>query len=149
MQADTFPSSPAANPSYAAVLRDLGTSATNLVRDELNLIKTEVAEAARNVGRHSAQAAAFGGLLALSILPFMAFVVIGLGKLLGDRYWLSSLIVALVCAVVGGPMAYRAFRKIKDDDLQLPHTKATLEKEAYVVQEKVEDVKDAAKGRPV
>lgn len=132
--------------SYTSVIKELGTSAKDLIQSEINLMTAELKHVANHVARHSAQAAAFGALLALSIFPFLAFLVIGLGELLDDRYWLSSLIVAIICAAVGGPLALKAFKKIKEEDLKFSHTKASLNRSLEAVQGKVEQVKDAARG---
>jgi uncharacterized membrane protein YqjE len=133
-------------PSYGSVLKELSESARDLIQSEVRLIKLEMSQVGQKVGRHSAQAAIFGGLLALSILPFLAFVVIGLGRLMDDNYWLSSLIVAVVCAAVGGFLAYRAYKKIKDEDLDFTHTKSTLDHEVHAVQARINEIKDAARG---
>lgn len=132
--------------SYSSILRELGTSAKELVQNEIYLMKSEIKKSVKNVSDHAKQAAIFGGLMALSILPFIAFLVIGLGVLLDDRYWLSSLIVAIVFAAIGGPLAYRAFRKIRDEDLDLHYSKEALDRGLQTVQRKFEDIKDAAKG---
>jgi len=147
MVTESFTQPNANDASYAQILRELGNSAKDLIHNEIGLIKTEFSHTARRVSKHSAQAALFGGLVALSVLPFLAFAVIGLGELLDGRYWLSSLIVAVVCAGVGGVMAYRAFQKIKEEDLEFSRTRERLEQNIETVQEKVQEVKDAAKGR--
>lgn len=130
--------------SYASVIKEIGTSAKDLLQSEIRLMTTELKHVTQLLGRHSAQAAAFGALVALSILPFLAFLVIGLGELLDGRYWLSSLIVAILCAAIGGPMAYRAFKKIKDEDIKFTHTKSGLDKGLSAIQQKFDQVKDAA-----
>ncbi len=132
--------------TYASVMKEIGSSTKELIQSEINLLMTEFKLVAKNVGKHTTQVVAFGSLLALSVLPFLAFLVIGLGILLEDRYWLSSLIVAVVCAAVGGPLAHRAFKKIKDEDIKIPHAKAALEKEVATVQRKFDDLKTTAKG---
>lgn len=109
------------------VVAEVGTSAKDLVKSELDLARAEIKQSAAEVGRHSAQAAIFGTLLMLSAFPFLAFLVIGLGRILNGRYWLSSLLVAVVCAAVGGIMAYRAYKKIKHTDLSLPRTREKVE----------------------
>jgi hypothetical protein len=134
------------NLSYGNIFRELGQSTRELVRNELTLVTTELRQASKNLVDHSTQAAIFAGLLMISVFPFLAFLVIGLGDLLDGRYWLSSLIIAVVCAAIGGPLAYRAFRKIKDRDLGLPYTMETLDQGAHVVQRKLEEIKHAAKG---
>jgi uncharacterized membrane protein YqjE len=126
------------------VIRDVSTSVMNLVQSEVNLLKAEIKESTQNVGRHSAQAAIFGALAMISVLPFLAFLVIGLGRLFGGNYWLSSLIVAAVCAVVGGGLAYLSYRRIKEADLSLPRTRESLERSRSIVATKAEEIKSAA-----
>lgn len=131
-------------PSYGSVLRDVVESGAHLLHDEVALLKAELARSVASARDHLTQAALFGTLVALSVLPFMAFLVIGLGVLLDGRYWLSSLLVGLVFASVGGALAYRAWLKLKAEDFTLPRTRRSLGKDALAVQSKVEDVKDAA-----
>ncbi|MFL5813926.1 MAG: phage holin family protein [Bdellovibrionia bacterium] len=130
--------------SVGEVVKEIGTSAMDLVKSEIDLARAEFKESATYIGRHSAQAAMFGALLAISVFPFLAFCVIGLGNVLDGRYWLSSLIVAIVCAVVGGAMAYRAYNKMKKADLSLPRTRETLQQEKEMVVDKTQDIKQSA-----
>lgn len=132
--------------SYAQILREIGTSTKDLVQSEVALATAELKEASQNAGRHLGQVVAFGGLLALSIFPFLAFLVIGIGNWMGGRYWLSSLLVAIVCAGVGGIVASRAYKKIKNEDLQFQSTRRSLQYQARTVQASVDDLQDAAKG---
>lgn len=138
-----------ADMSYGSALKEILNSSKDLIRSELVLVKEEAKAVAGKVARHSAQAALFSALLALSILPFLAFVVIGLGDLMGGRYWLSSLLVSVVCAGVGGFMAYRAFRKIAEEDLEMPATRRTLEREADVISGEFEKISNVTKRRAV
>jgi hypothetical protein len=117
----------AGHTTYGMVLREVALSAKDLVSTEMNLLKAEIKDSAQTIAHHSAQAAIFGAVLALSIIPFVAFLVIGLGELLGGRYWLSALIVAVLFAAVGGIFAYRAYKKIKEQDYSLPRTRRALE----------------------
>ncbi len=134
------------NPSYASVLREVGQTAKDLVRSEIQLLSLEIKNATQKISKHSAQAAIFGGLVVLSVFPFLAFIVIGLGRLLNDRFWLSSLIVAVVCALAGGLLAMRAYRKIKSEDLDLSYTKSSFKREMAAVQDKANDIKTALRG---
>jgi len=135
--------------SYSVILREIVSSTRELIRNELILAKEELKITARRLASHSAQAAIFGGLLAASILPFLAFLVIGLGDLLSGRYWLSSLLVAIFCAGIGGTMTYLSFKKIKEQDLKLPLTKNTLEKEVSMLSNEINQVRDATKRRAI
>lgn len=146
MAIHTSPGEENSKNSYATVIKEIGSSTKDLIQSEMNLILAETKLVAHNVGRHSKQVLIFGGLLVMSVLPFLAFAVIGLGLLLDGRYWLSSLIVSLVCAAIGGPLAYSALRKIKDEDLKMPHSKAGLNGEFATLQKKFEALKTSAQG---
>jgi membrane protein implicated in regulation of membrane protease activity len=130
--------------SYGPLLRELGSSTKDLIHSEMNLLTTELKNSAEKIGEHATQAAIFGGILALSVFPFIAFLVIGLGELLGGRYWLSSLIVAVVFALIGAPQARKAYRKIKNEDVDMSRTKANLQAGFEAIQKKLAEVQDAA-----
>ncbi len=130
--------------SYGNLLRELGSSTKDLIHSEMKLLTTEIKNSAEKIGEHSAQMALFGGLLVLSVFPFMAFLVIGLGEILDGRYWLSSLIVALVFALVGGPLALKAYKKITSEDLDLSRTKVNLQAGFEAIQKKIVEVQKAA-----
>lgn len=147
--ADDFEEIKRADTSYASAIREVLASSKDLIRAEITLAKEEAKSVAGRVARHSAQAALFGALLAMSILPFLAFLVIGLGDLLGGRYWLSSLLVAVFAAAFGGFMAWRAFRKIAEEDLEMPATRRTLEREASVLSDELDKVRNLTKRRAV
>ena len=129
--------------SFGSLFRDLGASAKNMIRSEVDLALAELKQNVKEAGKHSAQAAMFGALAALSVLPFLAFLVIGLGDLLDGRYWLSSLIVSIVCALGGGIPAYAAYKRLKASDLSLYRTKETLQHQNRVVRDQMENLKDA------
>src|SRR4051812_21847307 len=82
--------------SFGQVAGDLSTSLKNLVQSEIHLAKAELSDSVGRTASHLGMTAAFGAVAALGILPFMAFLVIGLGRLLNDNFWLSALIVSIV-----------------------------------------------------
>ncbi|MBC7690656.1 MAG: phage holin family protein [Methylotenera sp.] len=90
---------------------------------------------------HSVRAATFGALCAISAFPFLAFIIIGLGRLMNDNYWLSSLIVGLICVAVGGPLAMTAIKKMKEEDFTLPLTRGTLEEDRQVMNSNVHRIR--------
>lgn len=132
--------------SYGTVMKELGSSAKELIQNEVNLMVAELKWSGQRVGVHLGQVVLFGFLMALSLLPFLAFLVIGLGRGMGDRYWLSSLIVALGCVAIGGPRALGAWRRLHEEDLTLPHLKNSFERDKAVTFQKMEDLKQAMKG---
>lgn len=119
--------------SFGAILRGVASSMRDLVQSEVNLFKAEVRKSLSDVGDHLAQVAIFGGLAALALIPFLAFLVIGLGLLLGGNYWLSSLLVSFVCATVGGALAYRSLKKLKSLDLSLPESREGIQQGKEVI----------------
>jgi hypothetical protein len=135
--------------SYSSLIRELVGSVMDLMRSELTLIKEEAKITGKHLVSHTIQTAIFGALLALSVLPFLAFLVIGLGDLMNGRYWLSSLIVSILCAAIGGPMAYKSLQRIKREDLDLPHTRATIQREKEMIQRQVEHIHDSKRRRAV
>lgn len=134
------------SPSYGQALYEIISSGRELLQSDFQLFKAELRESAKLVGKHGSQLVAFGTIFALSILPLVAFLVIGLGEILDGRYWLSSLIVGVVFAVIGGIMTYVTYKKIKSDPVDFSHTKSSLRHELNSVQEHVEKAKFVTKG---
>lgn len=138
--------SPGAEESYGSVLKELGESAKDLIQSEIFLLTEEFKATSQKVKKDLAEVVAFGTIMALSVFPLLAFFVIGLGNILDGRYWLSSLLVAVLCAGIGGPMAYRALKKIKEQDIDFSRTRRSLDRSAQTIQRKFDEVKVHAKG---
>ncbi len=108
------------------LVRRLADDATTLARQEIDLAKREVTEGITGLAKGSGLVAA-GGVLALAgVLTLIVFLVIGLGILLGDRYWLSSLIVALVFLAVGGGIFAAGKRRLSRTTLAPEATRETV-----------------------
>lgn len=133
----------ASNATYTSIVKEIASSAKDLFQSEVQLVISELKLISKNVAQHTTQGLIFGALLVLSVLPFLAFLVIGLGVLLDDRYWLSSLIVSVVMAAIGGPLAYKSFKKIKEHDLQMPHTQSMIRKDMATVQRAKYDIQSS------
>lgn len=106
--------------------RGAAQALTEVVRCEVRLAKAEMKDASGKLGHRALRVAAFGILALLGVPPFLAFLVLGLGSLLGGIYWLSALIVSLVLFAVGGTLAYRGFSKLREEQEFLPETRSTL-----------------------
>jgi hypothetical protein len=133
----------------SAVLSDLSDSAKDLIRSEVELIKIELKDSMTKISGHLKQVAIFGGLCILSIIPFMAFLIIALGRVLDENYWLSSLIIAVTFAVVGGLLAYRAYQNIKAEDLDMKHSREGWHKEFDTLRENINELKTKVQRRTV
>src|SRR4051812_48586206 len=86
----------------SSAFKEIGMGITKLLRSEIRLATVELKESVRLMGKRSVTLIVFALIGALGILPLLAFFVIGLGRLLNDNYWLSSLIVAIVSFAIGG-----------------------------------------------
>ncbi len=126
----------------SALIRDLVQSTSGLVRAELKLARVEAARNAREVGQDAVRGAIFAVVALLGVLAFMSFLVIGLGNLLQGRYWLSSLIVAVLFLGGGGLAAWRSFGRI-GEDAKLRHVARNLEGDCELVSQKVRDISSA------
>lgn len=126
-----------------SAIRSVTSSMNDVVRSEIQLAKAELKNSAGKLAGSGAQIGFFGGIALAGIFPFMAFLVVGLGEILGNNYWLSSLIVSVVFFVFGGGLAYRAYMRAKDVDYAIPETRRSVESEADVVQNKVRQLRRA------
>lgn len=127
------------------VLGEVGKSLKALFQSEVDLARAEIKDVAGGLGRQSFRVVVLGVLMLVGVLPFLAFLVIGLGQLLDGRYWLSSLLVALICSGVSGVLVFKIFRQIRQRDLSLPRTRQSLQKGAEIFSHKLHDVNDAVR----
>jgi hypothetical protein len=132
--------------NYSGIIRELVSSSKDLLKSEIALAVAEIKEVSNKTSSDLVKLAIFGVIAMLSLPPFVAFLVIGLGELLGDRYWLSALIVSITFASVGGTLAYLTLKKIKEKDIDFSALKSSIRREKSVVQSSVERIKSAAKG---
>lgn len=143
MRTDNFQQTAETSTSYGEVINEVLDSTKDVIRSEMNLFASEFKSFLPSFTKHASQAAIFGAVLALSVLPFLAFLVIGLGELLDGRYWLSSLIVSIVCAAIGFPLCKSALAKIAAEDFKFTQTKESIAEALRTTKEKVEIVKHA------
>ena len=128
----------------STAFKEVGMGLTRVLRSEIRLATVELKETSKVIGRRSISLLVFALIGALGILPFLAFLVIGLGELLNNNYWLSSLIVAVFTFAIGGWMVYRSLQLLKEEDWTLPRTRRTAERHAEVVEDKVEEMRNAS-----
>jgi hypothetical protein len=107
------------------ILGDLYRNSKGVARQEIVIIKEETKSVSEKSKLHGILLVSFGALAVLSVFPLLAFLVIGLGRMMNDNYWASSLIVGLLFLIGGGAGAYSSLKKLKSD-FQFPRSKATL-----------------------
>lgn len=123
----------------------MGESLKSVLRSELHLAKAELKDTGTKAARYSLRTALFGAIAILSVLPFLSFLVIGLGGLLNHNYWLSSLIVSVVMFAVGGSVAYLMFKRVKQIDFRLENTRDSVVTQLKTVDRKLHEVTEVAK----
>lgn len=117
--------------SLGALLLDLANGSAQLVRDEFQLARTELAELVRGVGIGTGLVA-IGGVLAM--LGAMA-IVVGLIMLAGDqwfpnnRYWIAALLASVLFLVLAGWMTARGLNLLSPTRLAPDQTVTTLKED--------------------
>jgi uncharacterized membrane protein YqjE len=135
-------------PTIPRAIREVANGVQHVFASELKLAKAEAYEAVGRTSRNSLWIAVSAVVIALAALPFMAFVVLGLGKILGENYWLASLLVAVLMVTLGGLVAYRAYRATRFSDLTLPDTRQSIEEERQAFKSKVRELRPRKQEAP-
>jgi uncharacterized membrane protein YqjE len=109
------------------LLKRLSQETTQLVRQELELAKAEMAEKGKRAGLGAGMFGAAGvvGLLALGALT--AFFIMLLDGALAN--WLSALIVAVVYGAIAGVLAMRGRTKVQEATPPVPEQTVETVKE--------------------
>lgn len=144
MDASGFSSS---NRPLGDMVRKLGSDATTLIRQELRLARTELKQTAREVARDAGLVAVGGGVAAVGGLLLVAFMVLLLGQLLGNRYWLSALLVGLLLAIGGGWLSYGSLARLRRRDLAPDEALASLRHTGGWARAEVRDLRRALTSR--
>jgi len=110
--------------SLGRLFSDLSTDVLTLLRQEIDLAKTEVAEKASHLGVMAKTLAIGGALAFFGALALLAALILGVTSLFsqfmspGVAVWLGPLVVGLVLAGIG----YISIRKALDaNETLVPH----------------------------
>ena len=119
--------------SIGQLLKELRDETTTLLRQEVELAKTEMSEKASRTGKNLGSLAVGGGVAFLGALALLAAVIYGLTSILnqfmsvGVAIWLAPLIVGLVLAAIGYSMLQKALAALKQESLTPRTTTQTLQ----------------------
>jgi xanthine/uracil permease len=119
--------------SIGQLLKELRDETTTLLRQEVDLAKTEMSEKASRVGSNLGSLAMGGGVAFLGALALLAAVVYGLTSILnqfmsvGVAIWLAPLIVGLVLAGIGYSLVQKALATLRQESLTPRKTNETLQ----------------------
>jgi hypothetical protein len=113
--------------SLGELFSELSQETTTLIRQEVNLAKTEMSQKASRVGKHIGVLAAGGAVAYAGLLAIIAGVIALLG--LAIPLWLSALLVGLVVAGAGYFLVRRGLDALKQEDLAPRETIQTLKED--------------------
>ncbi len=114
------------------IFRELVSGVGSLLLSEAHLFQVELKHTAQVTRRRAFFAAVAFSIAVVGCLPFVAFLVLALGQVMGDRYVLSSLIVSLTCWILGGSLAFHFAKEIPTGGFSLPRTRESIQREAQI-----------------
>jgi xanthine/uracil permease len=120
--------------SLGELFAELARETSTLVRQEVELAKTEMTHKASRVGKSVGMLAVGGAIAYAGLLAILAAIIIGLAAL-GVPWWLSALLVGLVVAAVGYLLVQKGRDALKQADLAPRQTIETLKEDAAWVKE--------------
>ena len=117
---------------FGDLTRDMGT----LVRQEVELAKTEMTQKASQAGKNIGSMVAGGAVAYAGFLAILAGIIIGIASL-GVPWWLSALLVGLVVTGIGYFLIQRGRDALKQGNLAPERTIETLKDDAEWAKEQV------------
>jgi drug/metabolite transporter (DMT)-like permease len=114
--------------SIGELFGDLAKETSTLVRQEVQLAKTEMTQKVSAVGKDAGMIAAGGFVAYAGLLALIATLIIALGQL-GVPWWLASLIVGVVVAAVGYFLIQKGINAIKATNMAPQQTIQTLKED--------------------
>lgn len=129
--------------SLGQLLKELTSETTTLLRQEVDLAKTEMSEKASRVGTNLGSLAVGGGVAFLGALALLAAAIYGLTSILdqfmslGVAVWLAPLIIGLVLAAVGYSLIKKALETLKRESLAPQKTTESLQENKEWLKQKI------------
>ncbi len=112
---------------------ELAQETSTLVRQEVNLAKTEMSQKASRVGKDVGFLAAGGVVAYAGLLAILAAVIVVLDTFL--PLWLAALLVGLVVVAVGYSLIKKGLDALKREDLAPRQTMETLKEDGQWIKD--------------
>jgi hypothetical protein len=113
--------------TFSELLGQLSQDLTLLMRQELQLAKTEISEKISRATSDAVSLAA-GGLVAYAgALALVAGIILVLNQVMGLAAWLAAVLVSLVLGIIGFVMVRGALRNLKRIEPTPQRTVKTIE----------------------
>jgi Flp pilus assembly protein TadB len=113
--------------SLGELFSELSQETTTLIRQEVQLAKTEMSQKASRVGKDVGFLAAGGAVAYAGLLAIVAGVIALLGLVI--PLWLSALLVGVVVAAIGYFLVRRGLDALKQEELVPRQTMETLKED--------------------
>ena len=113
--------------SLGELFTELAQETSTLVRQEVQLAKTEMSQKATRVGKDVGFLAAGGAVAYAGLLAIIAGIIVLLGQVI--PMWLSALLIGLVVAGVGYFLVRKGLDALKQEDLAPRQTIETLKED--------------------
>jgi xanthine/uracil permease len=129
--------------SLGQLLKELTHETSTLLKQEVNLAKTEMSEKASRVGANLGSLAVGGGVALLGALALLAFAIYGLQALLRQfmdpdiAVWLAPLIIGVVLAAIGYSLIKKALETLKRESITPQRTTQSLQENKEWLKEKI------------
>jgi hypothetical protein len=130
--------------SLGQILKDLSNETSTLLRQEVELAKTEMSEKASRVGTNLGSLAVGGAVTFLGALALLTAVISGLTSLL-DQFmdlnvavWLAPLLVGIALAAIGYGLVKKALDTLKRESLTPRKTTESLQENKEWLKSKVQ-----------
>lgn len=129
--------------SIGQLLKELTQESSTLLKQEVNLAKTEMSEKASRVGTNIGHVAVGGAVAFLGAIALLLFAVYGLASFLGQlmsedvAVWLSPLIIGAILAGVGYSMMKKALETLKRESVAPEKTTQSLQENKAWLKEKI------------
>jgi hypothetical protein len=129
--------------SIGQLLKELTQESSTLLKQEVNLAKTEIAEKASRVGDNLGEVAVGGGVALLGAIALLLFAINALASLLGKfmspgvAVWLAPLIVGGILAAVGYSLVKKALATLKQESITPQRTTESLQENKAWLKQKI------------
>jgi hypothetical protein len=129
--------------SIGQLLKELTHESSTLLKQEVDLAKTEMSEKASRVGTNLGEVAVGGAVALLGAIALVLAAVYGLGAILNNflspetASWLAPLIVGGILAAVGYSMIKKALETLKRESLTPEKTTQSLQENKEWLKQKI------------
>lgn len=134
--------------SVGELFKQLSADSSHLLRQEINLAKAEVKESTSHMVKGSVKIGIAAGIAIPGLLAFGAFLIIALGDLMNENYWLSALLVSLAMLGLSALLVKRGAGEFGKASFVPQETVGTLREDAEWAKEESREFKRAFTAPP-